>query len=175
MTVTLAACCLAPRVNSRLAALPFLPCFSLTGNSCPASSRRPCQHPPLEYFRGKSENDQLPPNLFFHRPYMGILGCSGLFAFLPLAIYKKRCKYTAAGGTPRKCTATLTHLPLPLPLSCHTGTWQPSQAHSRTHTWLYTCSVVSSQPSLPLRTPHLAQSSCSHIIELHFHRSTRDR
>lgn len=57
----------------------MLPSFCLTGNSCPASSRRLCQPPPLEYFRDKSENDQLPPNLFFHRPYMGILGCSGLF------------------------------------------------------------------------------------------------
>lgn len=127
--------------------MPFLPSFSLTGNSCPASRRRPCQHPPLEYFRGKSENDQLPPNLFFHRPYMGILGRSGLFAS-SLLQPTKRCKYTALGGTPRECTAAVTHLPLPL--SCHTGTWQPSQAHSRTHTWLYTCSVVSaSSPHFP--------------------------
>lgn len=60
-------------------ALPLLPSFPLTGNSCPASSPRPCQHPPLEYFRGKSENDQQPPKcLFSHIPYMGILGSLGV-------------------------------------------------------------------------------------------------
>lgn len=66
------------------------------------------------------------------------------FGFLPLAVYKKMQK-TQLRETLPECAQPQP----PLPLSCHTGTWQPSQAYS--HTWLYTCSVVCSQHPLPLR------------------------
>lgn len=142
--------------------MPLFPSFSVTGNSCPARSRRPCQHPPLEYFRAKSENDQLPLNPSFHRPYMGILGCSKLSPCFLLLQATKRCKYTAPGeALPENAQ------PHPYPSAATlAGTQQPSQAHNHTclqHLLRSRCS----QHPLPLRIftrhnhPALKSKSCT--------------
>lgn len=152
-------------------ALLLLPSFPLTGNSCPASSQRPCQHPPLEYFRGKSENDQQPPKcLFSHMPYMGILGSLG-FELPPLG--RKKMKHNDEDIQSQEAPSVHNCLHTPTP-SCHTGTRQPSQAHI--HTRFHICSTASvrfpeehSQPA-SASTSTRTTLSCQ-VRQLHFHSS----
>lgn len=133
----------------------MLPSFSLTGNSCPASSWRPCQHPPLEYFRGKSENDQQPPKrVFSHMPYMGILSRSGCYARVSSSWHPpKHIKYPTTGGIlsaqlqphthPYPSAATLAHVsPVRLTLTLTHGFTAASQSPrpvpvfpKNTHDW----------------------------------------
>ena len=79
---TLAACCLAPTANSAAGrpyprSLPALPSdWQQLSND---QQLRLCQPPPLEYFRGKSVNDQQPPKpkFFLCIPYKGVFDSPG--------------------------------------------------------------------------------------------------
>lgn len=143
--------------------MPLLPSFSLTGNSCPARSWRPCQHPPLEYFKAKSENDQPPPNLFFHRPYMGILVALG-FLLPPSAVYKKM--QTHSPGRHSQRVHSHSHTPPPTPQLPHWHIAAQSGTRSHGHT-LARSRCCQASTHFPPGHSHLAQSARSHVEELH--------
>lgn len=103
--------------------MPVLPPFPLTGNSCPAGSQRP----PLEYFRGKSENDQQSPKL----PYTlhGYIGLLWAWRLLLLALYKTL--HSHRRDPPIVHSHSHTHLPLSV--SCHPSTGSQPQSHAVIH------------------------------------------
>lgn len=157
----------------------MLPSFSLTGNSCPASSWRPCQHPPLEYFRGKSENDQQPPKrVFSHMPYMGILSRSGCYARVSCSWHPpKHMKYPTTGGTlsarlqphthPYPSAATLAHVsPVRLTLTLTHGF--TAKLHSRCGQCPFSLRTLTTGPIVHTHP-------CCQVIQLHIRKPTQDR
>lgn len=182
-SATLAACCLAPAANSA-AGRPYPPLPGLPSDWQQLSNDqqlRLCQPPPLAYFRGKSENDQLPPKPNFScasyltRVYLAALGVN-----LPPPCIRQRDINTQpqAAHSDMGINEHRRRPPSHTEDTPHTQPHSPASAprHSGTqsHTGLHACHKQSQQLAAHTNTPQpiVTSPGCiqSHInIPTHRH------